>query len=471
MKKAILIYLYYSWRLMLIIAVGRNVSSVTMAVSTERGEYNANAEKRPQIAVYYYPWWNNPSNPHWTEGYLRELLQPQPQQPLLGEYFSQDQGTVDQHLEWMTQYGITQLIASWFGPNRFGDSVIQNQVFGSGKLGNLIKVGILYESRGRLERNATDNGRIYFDNTVNNNEQQLLDDFTFLATNYFGRPNYLKVDGKPVVYIYLTRSFRGDFAGAIARLRSHVSINYGYSLYLVGDELYWRTPDPARIGLYDAITTYNMHGPGRYEGYPDSTGFLTDVEATYQQWREIANSLGVALIPNAMPAYNDRGTRLVRDNYAIPHERNAGLAGSRQYSTFQESLRIAYRLLQSQSIIGVSEFTITITTWNEWNEDTNIEPTKGDAGSSSNPVNYTKGFTYDDYGFGLLQVIQDFLQPFNPPTQPPSIAPTQPPSMSPTPFPTNEGASCSLFDGFSTFVLNLFGHHSDENHDETPGKR
>ena len=394
------------------------------------------ATGRPQIAVYYYAWWNNPSNPHWTDGYLREFLQT-PQEPLQGEYFYQDQTALDQHLQWMKQYGINQIIASWFGPNRFGDTSIQDFLFtAADKLAqsDTIKICLFYESRGRLERDFSDNGRIYFDNSVNDNEQQLKDDFDYLATNYFGRSNYLFTsDGKAVVYIYLTRTFRGDIAEAFSNLRTHVRNTHGYELYLVADELYWGAPEASRIGIYDAITSYNMHGPSRFEGYPDDTDWFSEIDRKYEQWRTAANDIGVAVIPNAMPAYNDRGVRLGNDNYAIPHEINAGLSGSGQYTTFQKSLEVAYEILETQTSDGIDDPpTIAITSWNEWNEDTNIEPSAGTAGSSNNPSTYTQGYTYTDYGFGLLDVLQDFLQPF------PTPSPTPLPTPNPTPMPTGK---------------------------------
>jgi len=375
------------------------------------------------------------------------------------------------------QYGVNQIIASWFGAGRYGDVALRNYLLPSNKLvTNTLRVCVLYESRGALVQNATDNNRIYFDNALNNNEQRLKDDFSYLAMHYFGHAQYLRVQNKPVVYLYLTRSYRGDFAGAFGRMRQHIRDTFGYDLYLVAGEVSWRTPDASRfVGIYDAITTYNMYGPGIYRGYPDDTNFFIDLQAKYEEWRLVANSLGIPLIPQAMPAYNDRGVRLADDNYAWPHERNAGLAGSGQYSTFAESIRVAYRALQSQSAAGVGgglEPTIAITSWNEWNEDSSIEPTKGIVGPSTNPATYTQGYLYQDYGFGHLEVLQTFLQPFHqsqPPTQSPTPAPAPAPTMAPTPSPTTEKAACSwrtIF-GIRTFLHNRFGtNHNQTDHDD-----
>lgn len=51
-----------------------------------------------------------------------------------------------------------------------------------------------------------------------------------------------------------------------------------------------------------------------------------------------------------------------------------------------------------------------VTSWNEFHEDTNIEPTKGTAGSTSEPSQYTQGYVYEDYGLKLLALIPKFFE-------------------------------------------------------------
>jgi hypothetical protein len=449
-------------------------------------------QRRPQIAVYYYSWWGNPNNTHWDKGYLRATLE-QPQLPWLGEYASQDAATIAQHLEWFTQYGITQMIASWFGSDRYGDEALRDYVLpalsdqADSDSNNIVKLCILYESRGALVKNATDKNRIYFDNTLNNNEQRLMDDFSYLATHYFSHPNYLTVQHeniqKAVVYLYLSRSYRGDYTGAFARMRLHIREKFGYELYLVAaGEVSWRKPPDlyAEDIYYDAISTYNMYGRSRYEGYPDDSNFFVDLAAKYEEWRVAANAVGIPLIPNAMPAYNDRGARLpsptVSDddnvngnngNYAWPHERNAELAGSSHYSTFAESLRVAHQVLQSQTAAGVFggddgglllEPTIAITSWNEWSEDTSIEPTQGTAGASFTPDMYTQGYVYQDYGFGLLEVLQTFLQQFdNQINQATTTTISAVPTSNETSYTTN---ATSAFDGSTDNITDSLTHNN-----------
>ena len=65
------------------------------------------------------------------------------------------------------------------------------------------------------------------------NRQTLIDDFLYIAETYFDHPSYLKIDGRPVVSIYLTRIFSGDVSTALQALRDALA-NIGYDVYILG---------------------------------------------------------------------------------------------------------------------------------------------------------------------------------------------------------------------------------------------
>jgi hypothetical protein len=50
---------------------------------------------------------------------------------------------------------------------------------------------------------------------------------------------------------------------------------------------------------------------------------------------------------------------------------------------------------------------VNVTSFNEWHEDTQIEPT-APAVSSTGPATYTQGYEYPSYGFRLLEQLQEF---------------------------------------------------------------
>src|SRR3546814_7654960 len=95
-----------------------------------------------------------------------------------------------------------------------------------------------------------------------------------LADTYFGHPSYLRVDGRPVVILYLTRVLVGDVAGAMAEVRVMWRAR-GHDPYVIADEVFWNVtadlrpasfttrPQESRSPLFDAITSYNPSQSGR----------------------------------------------------------------------------------------------------------------------------------------------------------------------------------------------------------------
>ena len=72
-------------------------------------------------------------------------------------------------------------------------------------------------------------------------------DMISFAKDYFHNRSYLRIDGRPVVFLYLTRTLTGDVAGMIQGARTVLG-RLGFNPYFIGDEVYWRvTPKtPAR---------------------------------------------------------------------------------------------------------------------------------------------------------------------------------------------------------------------------------
>jgi len=298
-------------------------------------------EDNMRIGAFYYPWYDK--NRHWSEGYKGNSI--------LDEYSSRDQATISKHIDWASDYGIDFFLMSWWGPNSWEDRSIRDYFLKSKDITN-IKFAILYETYGRLT--ANENGKISFDNP--DNKLQLIDDFKYFSKTYFNHEQYLKINNKPVVFIYLTRGFDGDYKSAITELRAELQ-KEGYELYLIGDQVYWQSPyEESEKGLmkqFDAITAYNMHS-----SVPDiDINFVEKVSKKYEEWFEAADSLGVDFIPNVMPGFDDTAVRPEAKHPVIIRDLN-------QFRYFCEEAR---KYLSDKNMI-------LITSWNEWHEYTQIEP-------------------------------------------------------------------------------------------------
>lgn len=349
------------------------------------------------VSVYYYSWWENTGYTHWPDGYLGEKLHP-PQPPYLGEYNSNSLDLIKQHLEWSQTYGIDNWICSWWGGQIWNEiDIIIRSLIATNVMQFNTTFCLCYESAGLLK---FQNDQIVFDDE---DIAKLRSDFDYIATTYFSNPNYYRINNRPVVYFYLTRVFSGEYAQALQLLRQDM-IARGYDIYIVGDEVYWDTPNQTRIAAFDAITAYNMHGPWQYAGYPANTNFIDDVSAIYSQYSNVANSLGVDFIPNTMPGYNDRAVRLSANHYVIPPQFHPD---SNNVSTFSQFTRMAINHVDS------SINAIDINSFNEWHEGSQIEPaivaapTNTDISSSGQ--DYTLGFTYEGYGTKYLDIVRILL--------------------------------------------------------------
>jgi hypothetical protein len=352
-----------------------------------------------RVGAFYYAWYGA-ARRHWSDGYVRHELTP-PQAPQLGEYDSRDPAVLAQHFDWAHRNAIDFFAVSWWGAGEYSDVTTRDYLIRSPAIGRT-KIAILYESLTNL---GTVDGKVVFDDAV---EAKLISDFDYLARTYFSSAHYQRVDGKPVVYLYVTRTYAGAYARAVADLRATIRARYGYDLYLVGDEVDWdATPDAARIGVWDAITSYTMYSTRQAPGWPDDTRFLDGVRSRYAAFKAVADAEHVAFIPDAMPGYDDRGVRLSVDHYVLPFEVDPSVAPG-TWSLFSSFLGVA------GDFVDPNLRTMVVTTFNEWHEDTELEPI-APAAATSTPALYTQGYTFVAHGRSLLDVLRRYAQTWRTP--------------------------------------------------------
>lgn len=291
------------------------------------------------IGAYYYPWYG--PDRHWDSGYQGT--------PLLGEYDSSQSSVIAQHIAWAKEYGIDFFALSWWGQNSFEDKVIHGPFLEA--LGNNpLRFAILYESAGLL--NLQD-GKINLDNA--SIREQLVSDFNYLAKSSLQHPLVLKINNRPVIFLYLTRTFVGDISSAFKEAKLAVTSQGCPEPFIIGDEIYWQYPNQERINLFDGVTAYNMH-----TSVPNiADNFAENVERQYILFAKIAGQNGVDIIPNILPGFDDTAVRPEAHHPVIP----------RSVELFERQYNSAKKLAAGNPAI------IMITSWNEWHEDTSIEPT------------------------------------------------------------------------------------------------
>lgn len=338
------------------------------------------AAPKPHISVYYYPWY---SGANWNQGNFLRGKNRMDIPPLMGTYDNVvNKVSVKQHIEWSTNFGIDNWIASWWGPDSYQSNAILNNVMPN-LVGTKVTFCLFYETGGFYAN------RWSFGPT----EVQLFyDHIKYMNDHFFSHPNYWKINGRPVVEVYLSRQMSGSYVDALNKARAD------FNVYFIGDDFHFGPPEPDRHKNWDAITIYNSHGIKTYDGYPQATGFVEGARQNLRNHKKAIASFPTRLMSNVIPGYNDRAVRLANDNYPIPRR---VAADSGEGSTFGQMLDMGIQ--EGDSLLGTA-----ICSWNEWWEDTEIEPTIISPATNKDGTTdftYSKGYAYEGYGPKLLNMI------------------------------------------------------------------
>lgn len=341
----------------------------------------------PTVGVYYYPW--HGGNDFHGRKYLREHLDPV-QLPVLGEYNDRDNETIKQHLEWCEYAGIGLWVSSWWGPGKMTDKTLKDYILKHDDL-NDMKIALFYETSNRIP-DFTDVSKVE-------------SDINYIAENYFDHPNYFKIDGKPVLFIYLTRvlSGRGILKNTLNIMRN-TATQAGFEIYIVGDQVFGQPPSATdQIALLDAITNYDVYGSSGGKMYATQEK-VNDYYKAQSGWRLKAHQVGTHFVPASAPGYNDTG---VRDGH-VPLSRK--LSEDDEFgSLFKAMVNEALQITDPET-----GNLFMITSWNEWHEDTQIEPVAiapaTNKDDSSTKQKYTAGLEYEGYGTRYLDIIKEAVE-------------------------------------------------------------
>jgi hypothetical protein len=344
----------------------------------------AAADKDYFVGTYYYPWYgnNNFHGPNPT-GSTTLVYHLNPRQtPELGWYNQWNPAVISQHYKWARYAGINFFVTSYWGAGSAEDYVIRDAMFDNPDRGD-IKLAVFLEP-------------VITPSNITNQTNYLCD-------NYFKRPGYFQIDGKPVIFIYITRAMSDtNLTTYITNLRT-AATNKGIGpVYIVGDEV-WSGSSAfknSRVSLMDAITNYDVYGNlGAGHFATDST--LNTWQSNCSSWRTKAHSISREFIPGVSPGFNDRGVRsghtptsrkLYDETYA--------------FGTLFSGMLDRAKLLADRDMIMV-------TSWNEWHEDTQIEPVSpAPATNLDDGLGYfTDTLYYNGYGMLYLDILRDETLP------------------------------------------------------------
>lgn len=139
------------------------------------------------VGVYYYPGWklNEPGN--WIQEPWSKIKPFPERQPLLGWYDESAPSVIAKQTRWMHQYGISYIIFDWYwGPSlrTRHEHALRNYL--SLKDKSSVDFAIMWANHDESPKTFDE-----FKAAVN-----------YWIQNYFSKPEYKRVDGAPIVYIF-----------------------------------------------------------------------------------------------------------------------------------------------------------------------------------------------------------------------------------------------------------------------------
>jgi len=321
--------------LIIFAAFSQSSAAVNIEALGERASEEHIAVSR-RVLTFYYPWYGTPDGPggagrkvpvHWGRiDAANKDIEASTNYPTLGAYDSHDPKVLDQHCRWARRSNIDTFIVSWWGHNSYCDGAM-DKILDSCRRHKL-SACIYYETvpRPRTPKSAAE-------------------DIIKVLNKYGKHPAHLKANGKPVVFIYgrtLQELGLADWLKAIEL----VNKEYKEGFTAIGDQFSYGS---ARV--FDGVHTYNTAGPLRGQKPAAARKWAAE---TYKSWVQLADQAGKISTVTVTPGYDD--TKI----------RKPGLAVER-YNTE------LYRA-QWEEAIKADPHWILITSFNEWHEGSEIEP-------------------------------------------------------------------------------------------------
>jgi len=316
-----------------------------------------------KIGCYYFPGWKTYQS--WS------VLEQFPERrPVLGYYREGDPEVADWHVKWALEHGVSFFIYDWYWckGGRSLDHALHDGLFKS-RYGDKFQFCLLWANH----------------NPAGTSSFEDMEAVTrYWIANYFRRPQYLRVDGKPVVVIFSTYRFTQDMGvegtrKAFDRAREICRQAGLPGLYLVACSY----PDAGTLQSvsdegYDAVSGYNYPSAGVAGGLRVAP-YSDNVRGYPEFWQRIDAAANLPYIPVTDPGWDSRPW----------HGDTGPVRTGKSPALFRQMLQKAkeFEDAPGRKLPGGQKM-VFVEAWNEFGEGDFVEP-------------------HRQFGFGFLDAIRD----------------------------------------------------------------
>jgi hypothetical protein len=328
--------------------------------------------------THYCPLWKQGTHYGW------DRIEPWPERkPVIGWYNEGSPDVADWHIKYWLEHGISAVVYCWYRSSIDAPVTVENI-----HIGHAIHEGLLHAKYLPMIKFA-----IMWENGcgkgVGSAKDLMENVLPFWIKHYFSHPSYLKVDGKPVLYIWVPRNVTKHVGGsenvrkAFDDMREECKRRGLGGLYIVGCV---GSQDKERLELmkkegWDASSAYgnNWKQPPVVKRVGDDVcapfeGFVEQQEEIWKFKRDLR------LLPDITAAMMGWDSR--------PWKETAFFWSENTPEKFKDLCQRAKKIMDAKTSSGPDKDTIIFCCWNEFGEGHYIEPTRG-------------------YGFSYLNVIRD----------------------------------------------------------------
>ncbi len=314
------------------------------------------------IGAHHCPLWEADKPQMWSQLHIHPE-----RTPALGFYAQENPEIADWETKWAVEHGVSFFIYCWYRTSQGGpvttmfSSAIHDALFKS-RYADQLKFTIMWENQSRGRAGVA-------------NEQDLLGNLLpYWIENYFKYPGYLKIDNKPVLFIYRPEFLIQDLGGlanvgqAFAKMRQACRDAGFDGLYLMGE---YRGTDPKHLTLLKQLgLDYTFAYCWHVQNSPPPDQVIAAQQGYLTRTQELNILPQVPTVSQAWSGWRDEGSI-----WKLPPD------------DWERLLRWAKGFCAKLPESSLGRRMLLLDNWNEWGEGHYIAP-------------------YREYGFGYLDAVR-----------------------------------------------------------------